>query len=268
MGRPEVHRLQAAAVQRPLLPVLHPHDASGSAEGDAAAWWRLVLPAARVPLRVPPGLAARVSGTHFPHLQGTPLRTPQPHGSGCVPCLTGACGERQAVGDVPFLFPCGLALPFPCDECTKELHFARGAYARDLASLCEHSPLGLVLAITLGDRGTSQRGVVGKARRIGTGCGALLPLNTPRHWPSVASIPEWLFSSSSPSRGQGSAGSSADAAFSRLRVPGVPWSQKKRGVVWRGATTGCCCHPDLYRPPAAPCASLALRTPRASSPAV
>lgn len=105
-------------------------------------------------------------------------------------------GFRSAV-DHLFLYPCGIELPFPCEECTSA-HKDLGAYARDLAQLCEHTPLKLALPVTLGDGLTRWQSVVGKARSVG-GCGALMPLNTPRHWPTVPSLSDWLFNSSTPS---------------------------------------------------------------------
>ena len=96
-------------------------------------------------------------------------------------------GFRSA-GDHLFLYPCGIELPFPCEECTSGMKdLAGGNYARDLAQLCEHTPLKLALPVTLGDNLTRWQSVVGKARSVG-GCGALMPLNTPRRWPTVPSL--------------------------------------------------------------------------------
>ena len=190
-------------------------------------------------LSVMPGeKLVRANASHFPPLEfrfkyylGKQDGCPKPKNIGF-----------RAAGDHLFLYPCGIELPFPCEECTSGIKdLAGGNYARDLAQLCEHTPLKLALPVTLGDGLTRWQSVVGKARSVG-GCGALMPLNTPRHWPTVPSLSDWLFNSSTPSTRECRIHEclrDEPAAFRRLLVPNaVPWSQKKRELTWRGATTG------------------------------
>ena len=160
--------------------------------------------------------------------------------------------------DHAFLYSCGSPITgiackgSPCHP----------TYGNDIFRMCEaFGRPGATFALTLGDRMVANSGVIGKSRDVRTGCGAMLPLNTGRHWAPLGAERErkddahlmysrWVFMRSALGRRNRTW---ADSWLARWLKPKVPWASKQKAIVWRGTTTGCCCNAETYRPPSAPC---------------